>query len=274
MFYVPTGTDNAIDTSDVVLAASAGAGCAVTLLDGSVVRVAATVDDFAAELNALYPPSEPFVVGPLPLGGTQTAWLAANKVQRVQPDPRAPLESFVAMLSLRSLLRIPAPINDVVTFLNTASGGCGGGGGGGGGAYGNSGKWVPVVAAGPGNTVDANLNFSALFTRLGPFQPPPVVPAPAPGDMLQLQCEFWCVVLAGNLLNFEVFSLPGPIENGFFTTTWNATRISGDAFNAEEIRFNRGGGGDSFTCQTNNWVAVTDTTIRLDCVVTYPVDGV
>lgn len=275
MFYVPTGTDNAIDTCDVVLAASAGAGCAVTLLDGSVVRVAATVDDFAAELNALYPPAEPFLVGSLPLGGTQTAWLAANKVQRVQPDPRAPLESFVAMLSLRSLLRVPVPVNDVVTFLNTTSGGCGGGGGaGGGGVYGNGSFWVPTVQNINGAaTVVPNLNGGALYTRLGPFQPPPIIPAPGPGDIVQLQCEFFIELPAGTPLGFEVTNLPAPIDNGLFTTTWAVTRIAGGPFETEELRFNRVTD-DVFNCTQSGGVLLVPATLRLDHVTTYIVAGV
>lgn len=276
MFYVPTGTDNAIDTCDVVLAASAGAGCAVTLLDGSVVRVAATVDDFGAELNALYPPAEPFLIGPLPLGGTQTAWLAANKVQRVQPDPRAPLESFVAMLSLRSLLRVPVPVNDLVTFLNTASGGCGGGGGaGGGGSYGTSGFWVPSIENINGAaTVSPNLNGGALFTRQGPFQAPPAIPQPAPGDIVQLQCEMFINLPAGTPLGFDVTNLPAPIANGFFTTTWALTRISGGNLEMEHLRFNGGVDASRFRCEQSAGILLIDAEIRLDFVTTYEVDAV
>lgn len=273
MFFVPTGTDNAIDTCDIVLAVSAGGGCACTLLDGSVLRIAATVDDFAAEVNALYPQSEPFMLGPLPLSSGQVAWLAAAKVQRIQPD-RDPLQSRVSMLSLRSLLLIPVTVADAVLFLNTTSGGCGGGGSGppAGGAYVTSAIWTPTINPLSGNTVTANLNGDALFTRIGTWQVP-APQAPQAYDMMQLQCEFFCIIPAGQPLSFEVTNLPDIIRNGYFTATWNATRISGDPFEAEEIRFNRQTD-TIFNCATNNWNAVAETTIRLDAVVTYQVDGV
>ena len=130
MFFVPTGTDNAIDTCDLVIATSSGEdACSVTLLDGTSLLVAAPVDEFAAEVDALYEDAGPFMVGPFPLaGGPQTAWFAGQKVQRVQPA-REPDECYVSLLSLRSLLLIAASLADVVDLLNTTVGGCGGGGG-------------------------------------------------------------------------------------------------------------------------------------------------
>lgn len=273
MFFVPTGTDNAIDTCDLVIATSSGDdACSVTLLDGTSLLVAAPVDDFAAEVNALYDDG-PLVVGPFPLaGGTQTCWIAGQKVQRVQPA-RDPDECYVSLLSLRSLLLIAAALADVVDLLNTTAGGCGGGGGEAvGGNYANAGWWSPTVTPLAGNDVTPNVSGGAFQTRNGPWLPPPTAPTPQAGDVQQLACQFYCVIKAGVTTLFTVTNLPAPIANGYFTAVTSIRNSGGDTLDAAEFIVLRDSS-NGFRVQ-RPIPMVLETTFVLDCVVTYQVDGV
>lgn len=276
MFFVPAGSTEAVDTCDIILAsATSPITCSVNMANGSALRVAASAEAFNDQVNALYPEEAPYMIGPFTVGG-EVCYVAGNKVVRVAPNTLNPAHSVLTLWGTQQPIRVGFTRDQMVTALNTISGGCDGGGGepsappsG----YGTAGySWLGPLTTGTGVSAVPD---NSMFTRQGAWSETPQ--GPQAGDIMHAQAQVWCVIQPGNPLSFSgsVAFIPDapPIANGQFSALWSASRISGDAFDAEVIRFNRTGN-DTFACTTNDWVAVAETTIRLVFELVYVVAGV
>jgi len=267
VFFIPTGSTDAIDTCDVVLASETGpSSCTVSMLDGSVLRVAAPLASFVAEVDAMFPVTLPFMVGPVALGGgTVLGYLAANKIQRLQPGPDPLTQTLVVMLGAPNPVLVPAPIAFLAPALNNTSGGCGGGGPVITPNYVGGGVFSPNVTNVGASTFAEN--GPSVFLRVGP----PGSTVPAPGDVLRASTRvFGDVPQSQGTFNFTVQS-PAPIPNGGFQCSTNVRLISGGPIPLDGLLINRNGS-DTFYVQAA--IFPVDTTLMIDLTWAHVVDGV
>lgn len=212
MFYIPTGTTEAFDTCDIVFVVSSGNNaCNVTFGNGATIRVAASIADFVAEINALYPPALPLLLGPGPTPDGREGALAARRVQRVQPRNGIPGESFVTMDALGFAFVIPLPVPDVVTLLNATSS-CDGGGGGGG-TFLDAGTYTGLVLT-PGADNAVSLLNTPTFMRAGQASQ---APNAAPGDIVTVKAWVQAIVQDGAKVDFTITGLPADVVG---STLW------------------------------------------------------